>query len=278
MKLSLGTVAGIVAGVGLFLYAVVSNTTNYLMFVSTSSLLLVLGGSIAATFISFDERSILSAFRDMTRILFASKVNSRSLFSDIEHIIEWANVVRREGLLALEDTLEKASKGDTYLALGARLLMSNYTTAQLRELLERIRDSEYERNLNNVDVMNHMAAVAPAFGMVGTLVGMMIMLDNVDGDVGALGGGLAVSLLTTLYGVLLAQLLFKPTAAKIQQKYDRKSFRNTLVLEGLILLSDGVSPGRIEDSLNSFLEPSLYFTVADRKARDAASVTEAMAG
>ena len=78
MRLSLGTVAGIVAGVGLFLYAVVSNTTNYLMFVSTSSVLLVLGGSIAATFISFDERSVLSAFGDMSRILFASKVNSKS--------------------------------------------------------------------------------------------------------------------------------------------------------------------------------------------------------
>jgi chemotaxis protein MotA len=106
-----------------------------------------------------------------------------------------------------------------------------------------------------------MAEAAPAFGMIGTLVGLVIMLDNMGGDPGGLGKGLAVALLTTLYGVLFARIILLPAATKILQREQIIRFRNYLVAEGLALLADKKSPRYIQDKMNSFLDPSLHFNI-----------------
>jgi chemotaxis protein MotA len=100
-----------------------------------------------------------------------------------------------------------------------------------------------------------MGTFSPAFGMVGTLIGLIIMLDNMQGDPTMLGKGLALALITTLYGVLLAQLLFKPAAAKIQQKLEIDRFRNILLTEGFVMLAEKKDTMTIIDRLNSYLSP-----------------------
>ena len=100
--------------------------------------------------------------------------------------------------------------------------------------------------------------------MVGTLVGLVIMLDNLGGGMEVIGKGLAMALVTTLYGVLLAQLFYKPAASKILEKEQLLRFRNRMIIEALVMLDEEASPGRMEDHLNSYLEPQMYFTVARR--------------
>ena len=110
-----------------------------------------------------------------------------------------------------------------------------------------------------------MGAAAPAFGMIGTLVGLIIMLDSMGGDPSSLGKGLAVALATTLYGVLFARLLLLPVADKVQQREQIVRFRNVLVAEGLSLLAERKNPRFIQDKMNSFLDPSIHFNIDKMK-------------
>ena len=263
-SLSIGTILGFLGGVGLFCYSIVANTQNYFMFISPSSLLMVVGGTFAATFISFNEKDIFRALKDAALILRPSSVNNKTVFKDVELIINWCNIVRTDGVTELEKDLTEATEGDSFLSHGAQLLLRSYASDELRDLLERMLETTHQRNLRPVTILNRMAAVSPAFGMVGTLVGLVIMLDNLGGGMEAVGKGLSMALVTTLYGVLLAQLLYKPAASKIMEKEQLFRFRNRMIIEALVMLDEEASPGRMEDHLNSYLEPEMYFTTARR--------------
>ena len=263
-NLAVGTVLGICSGTALFCFSIVSNTDNYLMFVSGSSMLMVVGGTLAVIFISFNELEVFRALKYAALILRPSSVNKKTVFRDVELIISWCNIIRSSGVVELEKDLTEATKGDSFLSHGAQLLLRNYSSEELRSLLERTLETTHQRNLRPVAILNRMAQVSPAFGMVGTLVGLVIMLDNLGGGMEAIGKGLAMALVTTLYGVLLAQLFYKPAASKILEKEQLLRFRNRMIIEALVMLDEEASPGRMEDHLNSYLEPQMYFTVARR--------------
>jgi len=101
-----------------------------------------------------------------------------------------------------------------------------------------------------------MGVYAPGFGMVGTIVGLIIMLDNMGGDMANLGKGLALALITTLYGVLLSNLLFKPTAAQVTEKQEQEFFRHQMITDGFVLLAEKKDPLLIQDRLNAYVSPA----------------------
>ena len=264
-SISWGTVSGFFIGFGLFVSAIVLNTDNYGMFVSASSFLMVVGGTLAATMIAYQERYVLKALKSMAQILVPSSVSPQTLFADVERLIRWSKTVQINGLPALQKKIDAESMDqDAILTIGVKMLMSDYSGDMLGKMLGNAVKTTYERNMVQVKILNSMATVAPAFGMVGTLVGLIIMLDNMGGDPAALGAGLAVALLTTLYGVLFAQLILKPASTKLRQKEEIDRFRNTLLVDGFVMLADKKSPWQIEDHLNSYLDPHIYFHVADR--------------
>jgi chemotaxis protein MotA len=108
-----------------------------------------------------------------------------------------------------------------------------------------------------------MGVYAPGFGMVGTIVGLIIMLDNMGDDMANLGKGLALALITTLYGVLLANLLFKPTAAQVTEKQEQEYFRNQLITDGFVLLAEKKDALVVQDRLNAYVKPSKRFTIVE---------------
>ncbi|MBL6935595.1 MAG: MotA/TolQ/ExbB proton channel family protein, partial [Alphaproteobacteria bacterium] len=134
-------------------------------------------------------------------------------------------------------------------------------------ILENTVNTTFGRNMVQVMVLKYMAAAAPAFGMIGTLVGLMVMLDSMGGDPSSLGAGLAVALCTTLYGVLVARLVLLPAANKLQQRQEILRFRNQLLVEGFIMLADKKSPRNIQDTMNSFLDPSIHFDIDKQMKR-----------
>ena len=146
-------------------------------------------------------------------------------------------------------------------------LLSGYQGNRLRILLQHSKQSIYDRNLAQVKVLLAMASAAPAFGMVGTLIGLIIMLNNMNGNPSEIGTGMAIALLTTLYGVMLAQLILKPAARKVEQNQDLEAYRNQVLTEGLVLLSEGASPMVIEDAMNAFLDADYQFERADRNKK-----------
>lgn len=268
-KISFGTISGIVLGCGLFVFSVVSSTDNYFMFLNAASFFLVFGGTLAATMISYHGRYVMRAFRDLSKILIPSNISPKSLYVDVETIIWWSKIATVKGPFVLERAVKIAKNKDPLLYHGMQLLVTGYDPAKLREMLDSEVETTFERNLIQADILRAMASIAPAFGMIGTLVGLIVMLDNMAGDPTRLGKGLAIALLTTLYGVMLAQLIFRPAARKLQQKEEMLRFRNYLIVEGLVLLAEQKSPMVIQDTLNCFLDPKLRFSLVSKKKRPA---------
>jgi chemotaxis protein MotA len=137
----------------------------------------------------------------------------------------------------------------------------------VREILTNTINSTFTRNMVQADILRNMGTTAPAFGMIGTLVGLIIMLDNMGADPGQLGPGMAVALVTTLYGVLFSRMILLPAASKAQQREEILKFRNFLVAEGLALLAERKSPRYIQDRMNSYLDPSIHFSLDKMKRK-----------
>ncbi|NQV82685.1 MAG: MotA/TolQ/ExbB proton channel family protein [Rhodospirillales bacterium] len=263
--MSLPTIIGFLGAMGLFLSAIVTATDNYAIFISLSSFVMVAGGTLAAAFISYEPRYVMMAFKVMAKIFGAPVIGRGVLKNEVGRIIRWAYSVQKNGIPALEAEAKKSVKGDKFLKFGVDLVISGYTGQEVRECLDNTIETSFGRNTVLVDIIKKMGAAAPAFGMIGTLVGLIIMLGSMGGDPSSLGAGLAVALCTTLYGVIFSQIVFLPAATKIMQREQIIRFRNYLVAEGLVLLADKKSPRFIQDKMNSYLDPAIHFDIDKMK-------------
>jgi chemotaxis protein MotA len=226
---------------------------------------MVAGGTLASTFISYEPRYVMLSLKLVWRIFFSPKVGRNVLKSEVGRIIRWAYTVQKKGIPALEQESKKAIQGDRFLKFGVDMVVSGYTGEEVRDIMTTTIETTFGRNTIQVEILKNMGSAAPAFGMIGTLVGLIIMLDNMGGDPSALGAGLAVALLTTLYGVMFARIIFIPAATKILQREEIVRFRNYLVAEGLALLADKKSPRYIQDRMNSYLDPAIHFNIDKMK-------------
>ncbi len=263
--MSIATIVGFLAAMGLFLSAIVTATDDYAIFVSISSFVMVAGGTLAAAFISYEPRYVLLAFKVMGKIFMSPGIGRGVMKAEVGRIIKWAYAVQKNGIPGLETEAKKAVKGDKFLKFGVDMVISGYTGEEVRECLNNTIEGSFGRNTVLVDIIKKMGAAAPAFGMIGTLVGLIIMLGSMGGDPSALGAGLAVALCTTLYGVIFSQIVFLPAATKILQREQIIRFRNYMVAEGLVLLADKKSPRFIQDRMNSFLDPAIHFDIDKMK-------------
>ena len=262
--MSLPTILGLVFSLLLFGWAIASGTANYMVFLDVPSIIIVLGGTMAATFISYEARYVILSLKLIGKIVFAPQIGRGLLQAEVGRIIKWAYIVQKSGLPALEVEAAKSVKSDKILRFGMDLVVSGYTGEEVRQILTNTIESSFGRNTVPISILKAMGAAAPAFGMVGTLVGLVIMLDNMS-DPSNLGPALAIALLTTLYGVLLARWVFLPTASKVLQREEILRFRNYLVAEGLVFLADRKSPRYIQDRMNSYLDSSLHFSIDKMK-------------
>ncbi|MFN3075540.1 MAG: motility protein A [Alphaproteobacteria bacterium] len=259
--MSISTILGVIFGFGLFIVAVAFSTDNYLVFLDAPAFVMVIGGTLAATFISYEPRYVLEALRLMYSIILSHKVGRGILTNEVGRIIRWGYVVQKNGLPGLEADAGKVRQHDRLLGFGVDLVISGYTGQEVREILANTVETTYQRAAMPADILRAMGGNAPAFGLLGTLVGLIIMLDQMGADASKLGTGMAVAMNTTMYGVLFSRLVFLPSAAKIQHREELVRFRNFLMAEGLALLAERKSPRYIQDRMNSYLDPSEHFSI-----------------
>ncbi len=255
---SLGTSAPVV-GMGLgFLFilgAVMLSTHSFLAFFSVEGLVIVVGGVMGVAFMSFegpDVRKALSVIAAMFK-----KPNDAppdNLHHDMNEIIAWAYVVKEKGMRRLESSLAKRGITDPFVRYGLNMVVSEYSPEDVRAMMETAADACLERDSVPVDVLQTMTSHAPAFGMIGTLVGMVAMLCSLNDNVASIGSALSVSFLSTLYGVVSARMIYMPAAAKLRQAVAKRRFRNQLITEGMVMLVSDKTPMYIKDRLNSFLQ------------------------
>ena len=165
-------------------------------------------------------------------------------------IIGIANVARREGLLALEDTMNDVD--NVFLKKGIMLIVDGTDTELIKNILETEVYFIQSRHSEGQAMISTMAGYAPAYGMIGTLIGLIVMLKNL-GDADALGPGMATALITTFYGVVLANLVFTPIAKKLKAQGDLEALQKELYIEGLLSIQEGENPRIIRDKLTAFI-------------------------
>jgi chemotaxis protein MotA len=177
----------------------------------------------------------------------------------IATIVEFSTLARKSGLLALEEEVKKVD--DPFLVKGVQLAIDGFPAETIREILEADLDNMRARHSTGKKMLETMGTYGPAFGMIGTLVGLVQMLANMS-DPSAIGSGMAVALLTTFYGAVAANVVFMPLAAKLDVRSKQEAQINTFIIEGIMLLQKGEKPALIKQKLGSFIPPRVRATMA----------------
>lgn len=259
--MDLATIVGMLAGAGVIVMAIFLGG-SFTQFVDVPSVLIVIGGGMAATLIRFPLAGVMGAFGTGGKVAFThKKVEPREI---IEKVAEMGDVVRKSGPLGLEN-LEidepNLKKGSQYIADG-------YDPNFIRESMELARDQYLTRLSEGQRVFKSLGDAAPAFGMIGTLVGLVQMLANMD-DPSAIGPAMAVALLTTLYGAVIANLVCLPVADKLTSKLGVEEINQTLIIDGVMAVRDGKSPAIIREMLVAYL-PEAQQTAMNEPEAEAA--------
>lgn len=224
------------------------------------SIILVFGGMIAALFIAFPMSAMKSLFGVMKK---AIVYPLPSPLEEIERMAEFSVLARREGLLSLEQKIKDVK--DPFLYKGVMLVVDGFAAESVREILEIDLEGMKERHGLAKKVVDGMSSYAPAFGMIGTLVGLVGMLANLN-DPSTIGGSMAVALLTTYYGAVLANAVFIPMSGKLEFKCKQEALVRTIMIEGIISLQAGDKPQVMREKLRAFLSPALRKAAAAKEA------------
>jgi chemotaxis protein MotA len=250
------TAVGTLLGFSLVLFAMSSGDGGLLLFLDVPSLFIVLGGTTAVTLVNFPLGVVKGIVKVILRTFFF-KLASPS--HEIERIVEYANLARKEGLLALESKLQEVH--DPFFAKGVQLVIDGFPGETVRDIMELEAEWQRQRHVTGKKMLDALGSFAPAFGMIGTLVGLVQMLQNLS-DPSKIGGGMATALLTTLYGAMAANMLFIPLAGKLEMRANEEALLRELMIEGIVSVQSGDGPQLIKERLKSFVAPAAREAVA----------------
>ena len=242
------TVAGVVFGLGLVLWAILLDGELGAFF-NLPGLMITIGGSFGAMLVNFRMEQVRQVMKITMQVLFDRKQNVSSLGP---LFVQLAQKARREGLLALEDDLEEID--DPFLRSGLQMVIDGFEPDSIRDIMDTEIDNLTQRHQLGQNLYLTWGQLAPAFGMIGTLIGLVQMLSSLDNPDG-IGPGMAVALLTTFYGVLLANLIFIPVAGKLAILSEMEDSRKEAIIDAVLALQAGVNPRILQEKLKAYLSP-----------------------
>ena len=244
--MDLATIIGLISGTVLIASAIVMGG-NAIIFVNIPSVLIVFGGTIATTFIKFKMNDVLGSIAVAMKA-FIVKMGDPELI--IQEMVGFTRIAKKEGLIALE----KEKPTDQFSAKALRYLSDGYDEGLIEDMLNKDIRLTLQRHEIGQNVFKSMGDSAPAFGMIGTLIGLVQMLSSMD-DPAKIGPSMAVALLTTLYGAVAANFIFLPLADKLSLRSKQERLNKNIIVEAAIGINRGVSPMVLEESLKIFLAP-----------------------
>ena len=248
--MDLGTVLGLVfAGLVITVVMVLDGGSPMELFAHPQTILLTLGGSIIAASIS----ASLSTLRTLPKLIMQAVRGSEHKPEEaIEILVKMADKARREGLLALEN--ETQAVNDPFLSKGITLVVDGVDPAEVRKILEIEMEHTRERHTKGISLLTAAGGYAPTFGIIGTVMGLITVLQQLD-EPGKLGKAIASAFLATLWGLLSANLIWLPLAGKLKTKSEDEMAYRKLLITGILGLQAGENPRLIKDKLNAFLPP-----------------------
>ncbi|MFG6121323.1 MULTISPECIES: flagellar motor protein MotP [Thalassobacillus] len=243
------TPVGITLGTIMIMFGILSSggASGFQSFIQISSIVIVLGGLMAALIINFNIRELKLTYRVFKESFNQNDLNLREL---ITLFIRLSDRARREGLLALETELEDVE--DPFIRKGVLLAVDGIEPEVIQEIMEAEITALEERHQRGRSIIEKAGEYAPAWGMIGTLIGLVLMLNSLT-DPTTLGPKMAVALLTTFYGTVMANLVFIPMAGKLENKTEQEIFLKQIIIEGVIGVQSGQNPKILEEKLSAFL-------------------------
>ena len=217
-------------------------------FIDVPSVLVVGLGVIGATFLKWPLETVIGLSKVVMKVFFFTPANPKAMIDEIGSLAETA---RRESIFALE----KVPIDDQFLKKGMTLAADNRPPEVIKVILQMEIDAMEERHKLGVDVLDGIGSDGPAFGMIGTLIGLVIMLQNLS-DPSAIGPAMAVALLTTFYGAVLANAFALPMKSKIARRSQMEMTKMSIIIAGTLGIVAGENPRLIKEKLNAFLPPS----------------------
>ena len=246
-----GTLLGSVAGLFLITVAIIRGGDAGI-FLNINSALIVVGGALSTSFIAFPSKKVLGMVPIVRN---AFKPNVYEPEDYVDDITRVAAVYCSRGMKQLEN--EESLLDNRFLKNGIAMIVDGYNAKEIHELMERELSAMLERHNTGIKVIRFIALQAPVFGMAGTLIGLVQMLMHLD-DPSTIGPALATALITTFYGLMLANLIMTPLAAKLSSRTDMESVLFKAIRVGIIGIHDRVNPQKIQRSMNALLPPSQH--------------------
>ncbi|MCL6582424.1 MAG: MotA/TolQ/ExbB proton channel family protein [bacterium] len=248
--MDIATVSGIASAFALVVIAIFMGG-SLMIFVDIPSVMITVGGTIGVSLIHYPLGDILGVMKVVKNTFFSKTHNPQEL---IKKIIEMASLARKEGLLALQNTAK--SLEDPFIRVGIQGLVDGLEPEAIRQILNTDIEQMEDRHSHGAEILTSMAAYAPAMGLIGTLIGLVQMLQNLN-DPSKIGPGMAVALLTTFYGAIMANMVFLPLSGKLKTRSSEEAQYRQIALEGIISISTGTNPRIIEQKLHAFLPPKM---------------------
>lgn len=228
------------------------------IFIDVPSMLIVFGGTAGVALINFPLGDVIGAINIAKKAFLFKEVNTNELLAQL---MEFANKARKEGILSLQGAIDSIE--DEFLVKALQMAVDGQEPDDLKAMLNTEIDYIAQRHSLGVSIFESLGAISPAMGMVGTLIGLVQMLQNMS-DPASIGPAMAVALLTTFYGAVLANIIFIPIAGKLKTRSKTEILQKTIIVEGMGSILSGENPRVMEQKLHAFIAPKLRESVFNK--------------
>jgi chemotaxis protein MotA len=257
--MDLGTIIGLAAGAALLLASILM-ASDVKSFIDFPSILMVGGGSICAALISFPVQHLFSVANITKKCFFTKAGDPREL---IAQLVKYAETARRDGILALDSHLDKID--DPFIVQGIQMAVDGTDPDLIEAIMMTDLEAVEARHADGKALFDNIGRFAPAFGMIGTLVGLVIMLKNMA-DPASIGPSMAIAVLTTLYGAVISNMFALPLAEKLARRSKEELLLKMIVIKGVMAIQSGDNPRIVDQKLRTFLPVRLRRGTDEKKA------------
>ena len=255
--MDLTTIIGVIAGFAVIILGIAASG-DPISFIDRASMMIVFGGTTSAVIIAYPMQELVGVVSVVRKTVFSKTM---PIAETIATLVSFAERARREGILALERHMEEIE--DDFLSKGIQLAVDGTEPELMRSILTTELDYLEKRHTSGQSILGTCGALSPAFGMIGTLIGLVMMLQTMQ-DPSTIGPKMAVALITTFYGALLANLVFIPLTSKLKRRSEEEVLMKELMIEGILSIQSGDNPRIVEQKLTSFIPPKLRRQIVEK--------------
>ena len=259
--MDLGTIGGLaLAVVAIFIGIIVGGgPSGFIAMIDPTSFFVVVVGGTGATLMSFPLARALKIHTVALKAFFTAPADPAETIRDL---VRYAEIARREGILSLENLTSEMK--DPFIVRGVKMAVDGTDPELIKVIMDTELEALMERHADGKKLFDTFSKYAPAFGMIGTLMGLIFMLQSMD-DPAAIGPGMAVALITTLYGALIANVVAGPIGDKLASKDSEEVLVKTIIINGVMAIQSGDNPRVVESKLVTFLPPALRDAVSSEE-------------